>query len=315
MKSIYLHVFYLTIIAFLGYNYWSSVQAFKAFEHLDRQLNVDYEIMNNFAIDIHQKIDKTATAYPNSINKIQHNKAAELTKNTDTLMSFINSNKNELISLNGGMVFFNNAYSVKNNSVNPFSSSDKINEIKAKLQGFSQILLDSIKGEVDRKRVQEQLYVPKLLSDNSFWHLMTQLPANGALAKLSLIQNKIKTDEIIALNYQYNSTDIPCWGSPTISKTMIVPKKAVLFENEVFEADIYLVSYSVNYNSNITIKVNGKPLEMKEGVTHFKGRTETVGIKTIKAEAFIRNSLTGQIITTEGSFEYQVLPKCSRDCQ
>jgi hypothetical protein len=30
MKQAYLHVFYLTVIAFLGYNYWSSVQAFKA---------------------------------------------------------------------------------------------------------------------------------------------------------------------------------------------------------------------------------------------------------------------------------------------
>jgi predicted negative regulator of RcsB-dependent stress response len=31
MKSIYFHVIYLAIIAYLGYNYWSSVQAFKAF--------------------------------------------------------------------------------------------------------------------------------------------------------------------------------------------------------------------------------------------------------------------------------------------
>lgn len=58
MKQWYLHVIYLAIIAFLGYNYWLSVQAFKAFEQLNSQLNTDYDVMDNAALKIFEKFSK-----------------------------------------------------------------------------------------------------------------------------------------------------------------------------------------------------------------------------------------------------------------
>lgn len=58
MKFLYVHVFYLVLIAFLGYNYWSSVQAFKAFEHLDRQLDTDSEMMKKSEVFVCKSIEK-----------------------------------------------------------------------------------------------------------------------------------------------------------------------------------------------------------------------------------------------------------------
>jgi hypothetical protein len=94
-----------------------------------------------------------------------------------------------------------------------------------------------------------------------------------------------------------------------------LPRNAVLIEGELFEAEIYLARYSNNTGNNVHFIVNGQPLDVQNGIVHFVGKSETIGTKIIKAEAIITNPLTGMKKTTEGSFEYQVLPKCSRDCQ
>ena len=293
MKSIYLHVFYLTIIAFLGYNYWSSVQAFKAFEHLDKQLKTDYGIMDNIASEIFRDIRKNTSAYQSPQNQLYHALSERTMKKSHDLTNFIDSAKTHVVNSK------------------PFTD----NQIKEKLTQFSGDATNPINDKTDRDNLLQQFNLPKLLADNAYWQLIKTLPTSGILAELSFIQNKIKTDEITLLNYYFNitsSTDVCGW---TVYRAAIAPKKAALIEGETFEADVFIASYSNNLGSNVIIKVNGEPLEIKEGVAHFKSKNQTIGTKTIKAEAIIRNPLTGQTTTTEGSFEYQVLPKCSRDCQ
>jgi hypothetical protein len=295
MKQSYVHLIYVSIIAFLGYNYWSSVQAFKAFEHFNAQLNVDYEVMNNAASSIFKNINKNAQAYQNLENR--------------------RNNEQSEIAINAALKLHNDIAANKTELINNHSFTDaKINEIKEKLNQFSNALIDSINDKRDKADVLKYCSLPKLIADNAFWESIQTLPKNGVIAELSSIQNRVKIDEITLLNYYYSQTG----GTTTREdyfKTAIAPKKAVLIEGETFEADIYLAMYASSPGSNMIIKVNGEPLEIKEGVAHFKSKNQTIGTKTIKAEALIRNPLTGQTTTTEGSFEYQVLPKCSRDCQ
>ena len=139
------------------------------------------------------------------------------------------------------------------------------------------------------------------------------MPVSGALAELSFIQNHIKYDEVLLSNYYFNM------GCQDIKfdkfRTVIVPKKTVLFEGENFESDIFLAAYSSNLGRNVVIEVNGERLETYQGLTHFISKNQTIGTKIIKATAIIKHPLTGQTETAESVFEYQVLPKCSRDCQ
>jgi GldM N-terminal domain len=314
MKFIYVHLIYLSIIAFLGYNYWSSVQAFKAFEQLNAQLNLDYEVMNNTASRIFKDIEKNAYAYRNPENQRNAARSEMAVKTTLNLTAFIDTNKAELIKTNGGLDTSNNHYLINGNSNTSFFIDAKIKEIKDKLSQFSNNLIDSIDDKRDKEELSKQYNLPKLIANKGYWQLLKTLPVSGALTELSCIQNKIKTDEISFLNYfeMRTGSTIMIFDS---YKTAIAPKKAALIEGESFEADIYLAKYSSSPGSNVVIKVNGEPLEIKEGVAHFKSKNQTIGTKTIKAEAIIRNPLTGMTKTTEGSFEYQVLPKCSRDCQ
>jgi hypothetical protein len=311
MKQWYLHVFYLTIIAFLSYNYWSSVQAFKAFEQLDAQLNVDYQLMDNVAMNIHQKIDKNCTAYKNSYNMRHYDNTVIAMKAVDSLIAFINAKKTEFINLNGGLDTIKYSPLINGNSTKTskiFYSDVKINQFKTTLGQLNQVFTDSINDKWGKERL------PPLLTENEYWNTFKTLPANAVLAKLAALKNQIKIDEIAFLNYEEYET-APNYCGFNQFKTAIAPKKAVLIEGETFEADVYLSAYSSSPGSNIIIKVNGEPLEIHEGVAHFKSKNQTIGTKTIKAEALIRNPLTGGTTTSVGSFEYQVLPKCSRDCQ
>ncbi len=309
MKSIYLHVFYLTIIAFLSYNYWSSVQAFKAFEHLDRQLRVDAEIMKNAEISITQFIEKNYKAYPSAINLAFQGKSEIALKKGNQAIEFIEKNRN---SLNLDTITHSDFKIISPN--NSFVSPNKIEEIKTELMKFHDGLIHLITDIKDKKIIEDNLFIIKTLKNEAYWNRLKYLPLNGISAQLSALNSQIQSDKIVMLNYfknQIGGTEMIC--GPTF-RTAIAPKKAALIEGETFEADIYLASYSSSPGSNVTFKVNGEPLEIHDGVAHFKSKNQTIGTKTIKAEAIIRNPLTGQTKTTEGSFEYQVLPKCSRDC-
>jgi hypothetical protein len=181
------------------------------------------------------------------------------------------------------------------------------------LTELNKIFIDSIQEKWQKEKLIKILRLPQLLTESDYWLSFKTLPASAVLAQLNALQNQIKIDEIAFLNYGEYMTSPNDWGFNKF-KTAIAPKKAVLIEGETFEADIYIASYSSNPGRNVVIKVNGEPLEIKEGVAHFKSKNQKIGSQTIKAEAQIRNPLTGQITTSEGVFEYQVLPKCSRDC-
>ena len=78
--------------------------------------------------------------------------------------------------------------------------------------------------------------------------------------------------------------------------------------------DTYLAQYSTYSGNDVTFIVNGQILPHPNGVAHFSADNQSVGLKKIKVEALIRNPLTGSTTSQFTELEYEVLPKCSRDC-
>jgi hypothetical protein len=307
MKQWHFHLIYLSIIAFLGYNYWSSVQAFKAFEQLNQQLNTDSEMLKHSESFVYKSIEKSCKAYQSATNLAFLGKSEIVVSTGSQVVDFIEKNKNAL-----GLIC---SFSGVNSPNNSFFTDEKIGEIKNELAKFHDGLIHLIDDNKDKKAVEEQLCLTKTINNEFYWNGLKYLPLNGVAAELSYLRNQIQSDKILILNYLDNKTSSEIIICGPAFRTAIAPRKAALIEGETFEADIYLAKYESVPSANLIIKVNGEPLEIKEGVAHFKSKKQTIGTKTIKAEAFIRNPLTGLQYSTIGSFEYQVLPKCSRDCQ
>jgi hypothetical protein len=309
MKFLYFHLIYCTIIAFLGYNYWSSVQAFQAFGHVNQQLNVDYLVMDNSSTLPYNAIKKICLAYPNTANNEILNQAKSVVNFATSSIDFIKVNKSVLhldpINL------LNYECNSPNNS---FFNEAKIVEIKNNLIEFRKNLINMTPNEVDQKTIDNLLLTTKTINSTSYWKTLKYLPLTGILTELSFLENQIKCDEITLLNY-FNKKFSVSELDDSDFKTAIAPKKAVLINGEIFEAEIYLAKYASYTGNNVRFIVNGQPLDAQDGIVHFMGQSETVGTKIIKAEAIVTNPLTGFTKTTTGYFEYQVLPKCSRDCQ
>jgi hypothetical protein len=311
MKQILFHSIYLSIIAFLGFNYWSSVQAFKAFGHFNQQLNVDNVVMDNAIEFANKEIGKRCNQYPNAFNLLILNKAEMIQKSTDKLIDFIENNKKQL-----NLDTINSFNYVQNSPYNSFFNASKIAEIKNKLTQYSKELSYLTSNEKDKKGIENQLSTIKIVNNELYWQTLKYQSLNGVLMQLSFLENQIKLDVITMLNYLYFEQIQSGESIEFISyKTAIAPRKGVLIEGEVFEADIYIAKYASSLNNNAVIKVNGEILETKDGVAHFKSKKQTIGNKQITAESIINNPFTGNAITVNGSYEYQVLPKCSRDCQ
>ena len=98
-------------------------------------------------------------------------------------------------------------------------------------------------------------------------------------------------------------------------KLAIAPQKAVLIVGDTFEAELYLARYSSVVSEDVKMSSNSTDLPMREGVAHYSKIETTTGKKTFTAEAVITNPLTKTQTTRKNVFEYEVLPKCSRDCQ
>jgi hypothetical protein len=311
MKQSYFHLIYLSIIAFLGYNYWSSVQALKALPIMNSQLNVNSEAMRNAVEFTCKAIEKGYKQYPNPFNLASFSKSQNAVKIVNDALDFIKKNKSEL-----NLDTINSLNYKLNSPNNSFFTDNKIAEIRNELVQFSNAIIKFISGPKSKQVIENQLTTIKIISNEYYWQSLKYQSLNGVLMQLSFLENQIKLDEITLLNYLYFEQIQKAGESIEFDsyKTAIAPRKAALIEGETFEADIYIAKYASN-PINATITVNGKTLEIKDGVVHFKSKKQSIGVKKIIAESIIKNPWTGNTITTQGSFEYEVLPKCHRDCQ
>ena len=68
-------------------------------------------------------------------------------------------------------------------------------------------------------------------------------------------------------------------------------------------------------SSNFIFKIDNKTLPIRDGVACFSQVENIKGLKKIKVFASLKNPATGEIFAENGEFQYQVLPKCSKNCQ
>ncbi len=320
MKNLRFHLIYLVIISFLTYQYWIKAQALeeavRSIEGFDKLIRNNNEVVNKSSIMIKNEIEKNVHAYASPPNMLFLKRAENIMLASNQIYNWLDKQKLEFSNFTGG--YNKEAPSVLANRLSSkasdlFFSEQKIREINDSLTRF-QTYLDDISDTVNLHQLQK-LYVSRNLTNNNvFWKSLRNKTNADALAQLSSIQNQIELDKIPYLNYLYNIVGWGGWGFNQF-KVAIAPKKAVLIDGEKFEMDAYLTHYSSNPGPYVTFWVNDKEISPKEGFAHFEKLETTVGKKTVKAEVRIKNPLSGQITTTIGVFEYEVLPKCAKNCQ
>jgi hypothetical protein len=289
MKNVWLHGIYLSLIGILAFQLYSTIKARDlAFGQVEQVLNNNFHILEADSKSLCETIEKQSAT--NFMLYEQHRNSERQVK--EVSKAALNS-----ISKYLGDVL----------------SGKKLSEkaIRDDLKSFSLSASYSVSDLRDRFEIIKKCYLNKLIENDTFWKIFNQNPNTNLL----LLKNQIVLDEVIYLNYLLDKvsgrTDF------TFDKYILIisPKQAVLIEDEIFEADFSLAKYSINPGQGLTFSVNNQTIKIKDGVGHFKKKENTIGLKTIHAQASIRNPATGETTTVANEFQYHVLPKCSQNCQ
>ena len=271
-----------------------------------------------------------------TIGAIVHNSSVE--KNNQTVQELevtsINSNKLlkedadrmiEEIRINVNAqpkysTFLNYALSVTQTSNKVYKLIDNIKNNALKYENSA--LRDSINqlyktiiSNIDTK--ERNIYNPqsmlfRIINQTSYWKLIES--ASGALLNnlLSDLQAKIMNDQILFLNYfclkssRYVSV-IEHWY-----RVAIAPQKAALIQGDTFRVECFILE-SLKFPA-LRINVNGEELNVENGLGHYEVIANKLGNNLVRATATVKEPFTGDSITIRSELQYEVLPKCSRDC-
>ena len=290
MKNLWLHGIYLSIIGVLCFQLWSKTATTEyAFEQVERILQSDWELLDWNSKSSIEKIERNYSTNPNKYGYLIEN-AQEVDSTSQKAIAVIFKGFSDLKIRN--KIF--------------------LNGMKDSLSTFSTKLNSIVDSEIDSIALMKHCNLNSFIKNDTFWRSFEMYPT----AHLQILKNQIKLDELVYLNYIDDKVsrkfDIGCDNGFRI---VIHPKKALLIEGEKFEAELYLTTYSPCIDGKIEFIVNNQNLPTQNGIVYFSSTETSIGLKTIKAQASVRNPATGESTVIKSVFEYHVLPKCSKNCQ
>jgi hypothetical protein len=300
MKPSYSHLIYLSIIAILGFQNWQQKHNLEAATALlmvcDSTIQVNESVLQRSAIRQFVEVDKIRKAYNTPYNQSFTSKADEINSLSRKYVEWL-------------MVERQKAASDKASSFTP----SKIQMFKDSMSKFNQSLLDKTENKAAFKDLEKHLLTTKLLKKDSFWQPFSNEAAN--YLQLDIFQNAIQHDKLKLMEYIHREVGGCIIIRPDKFLVDLRPKKTVIFEGDTFEGQMLLSAYSSHLHSGVELFVNDKPVPIINGEAFVNFPNQSVGTKTLNLVGGIRNPLTGQLETSTYQFEYEVLPKCSRDCR
>ena len=134
-----------------------------------------------------------------------------------------------------------------------------------------------------------------------------QMPLAAVLPLLSQMQSDAKSSEAALVNKMAELA-----GGRVVEFDSFFPvvqaEKAYVIKGEPFKATVSVGTYSSSINpADITITANGSRLKVgSDGKAEYSTGTSSIGEKTLKLAAKVRNPLTGEVSEGEATYKYEV---------
>lgn len=92
-------------------------------------------------------------------------------------------------------------------------------------------------------------------------------------------------------------------------KVVIHPKTSRVKLGEKYKAELAVAGYSPSLTKNATLNINGKEYPFDEdGFVRYKVKPNKLGKHSLKMEARIVNELSGEVMNSSSTYEYNVVP-------
>jgi len=315
-RQLMINLMYLVLTALLALNI--SAEVMNAFFTLNTGIANSNKIVDSNNNNIQANIIKQADANKKDVNLKYKASAEQMLSELKEFSSYIDGIKATIFTAAGGpskedperpkmmkdkdittrLLVYDNAKKKDGEGV---ELAKRITDFRTKLIAYSENNPDAVKSiSLDLEKIPAG-------SDKKNWadFKFRQMPVAAVFPMLTKIQADAKTSATSVLTYINTKVSGEEMKFDNF-KVAIAPKTGYVVKGEKFEADVYLAAYSSNPGQGVSIAVNGRGLPMKDGVAKYSAIPGGTGKQTVKATATIKNPLTGEVKSVQGSFDYEV---------
>jgi gliding motility-associated protein GldM len=141
----------------------------------------------------------------------------------------------------------------------------------------------------------------KSWEDFTFNHM----PVASVFPIFTKFKNDMKSSEAAVLNFLVNQV-----GATSFKVDAFIPissaTKSYIIAGESYDSKITIGASSKSVYENMIVKVDGKTLDVENGVADYSVSTSSTGVKKYKVDITLTNPTTGKTETYSEDFEYEV---------
>lgn len=307
-RQLMVNLMYIVLTVMLALNV--SAEVLNAFLLMDKSIGESNRIVSDSNAQLFGAIEQQAEAY--SQYAPMKTKAQEAQQLVKIFYEYVGELKTELIETSGGLDENNEPVSKqrKEPTTRLFVNEGKGDELEIRIAKIRTALLNLIEDE------QERAFLEKILpleldpipenSDKKSWAQFTfqQMPVAAVLPILSKFQSDAKIAESAILNYFYNKVQAEDIVFDQYA-AVISADKSYVIKGETLSSEIFLSAFSSTAD-NVTIKVNGREVDVQDGKALFNIRPNEIGSHSFLAEVSMTNPITQEVKTYTKRFNYEV---------
>ncbi len=307
-RQLMINLMYIVLTALLALNV--SAEVLHAFFSMDNSMSESNRLMDGSNRKLADAISDQADAYAQF--EPYKEKAKKVQVIATEFFDLVEKMKTELVEAAGGIGDDNM----------PLRKADK--DIPTRLlvlEGRGEILknkvletrenLLSLIEDLEAKAIISRAIPLKIKdippgSDKKDWTTFhfQQMPVAAVMPMLTKFQNDVKVAETAILNHFADKLNVTT-VKPDQFTPVIASDKNYVIRGEQFKGEIFLAAYSSTAD-NISVSVDGRPLEVNEGKAIFTSIPSTNGNKQHEMTIRLTNPLTGEEEIFSKQFTYEV---------
>ncbi len=327
-RQLMINIMYLVLTAMLALNV--SAEIINAFFMIDRGIAGSNKVIddsNKFAIEtLNKSVDQDRAKYgklSEAAREIQ-----DISKEFDAYIAGI---REELVAGSGGYYPETDekhagqpkGYKNKDVTTRLLVQQGKGNEIEKKIVETRDKIISIVNGLKDMEGtainaesiaeleksitlgVSDEWKKAKPKRDSWAEFTFNQMPVASVFPIFRKFQNDMKSSEAAVLNYLVKQVGAQSFKVDNFIPIASAPKSYIISGDE-YTAEITAGASSSSVYENMSIRVNGQSLDVKDGVAKYTVRPSSTGIQKYKVAITLTNPTTGKTDTYEKEFEYEV---------
>ena len=307
-RQLMVNLMYLVLTVMLALNV--SAEVMQALFSMDKSLTESSELVEQSNEQLVAAIVKQADAY--SQYEPFKKKVKMVQETSKSFFDYVETLRELVINAAGGLDK-NDLPKLKDNkdiAQRVMLKEGHATQLKQHIETTRNALLNLIDDEQLRQELSQNipLKVNALPADTEKkdWEHFTfqQMPVAAILPMLSKFQNDAKLTETTILNHFFNQMNMDV-VRPDKFHPVIAADNSYIIRGEEFKGEIFLASYSSTAD-NLSIRVDGRPLEVTNGKALFTSRPSSIGSKEHRMTIEMTNPITGESETFNKEFSYEV---------